>query len=956
MRRSAAPSVKRARFTPPAAAAHHPAAAAASAAPQPKWLDMCPKMPQGTADMVVKSPEPPNSQATTMPDPPDLSDKTLLSNQQGDVEADLIKRPEAARTFLVPRKHIYNSLTPKLPAAMKVQRSDEQNDHTAENNPLKDNGGCSATKYYSVMWGKASKKKHKKWEGDAVLITSGRLVNLKDMEGKDICKGTGYNKRELESLSEGHTLVISGKEIEVMGLISCEDYANGRCFQVSGASCDSAASTATPNKAARPYASPFRAVTGAAEKSRVTETKVYKPRFNPFAPNALVMPQPSPAHQWQNNAAGLPMGDVVVDPHLVMHLRPHQREGVVFLYEAVMGMRSPAVQGAILADEMGLGKTLQCIALVWTLLRQGPYGNRPSLHKVLIVTPGSLVRNWSREFNKWLGVERIRVFTVDQEHKVEEFMKSPIYPVLIISYEMVLRCIDAVRVIPFGLVICDEGHRLKNSSIKTASAIDSLPCKRRILLTGTPIQNDLQEFYSIVEFVNPGILGSAAAFRKVFEEPIVQSHQPSASLEDKQLGETRAAELQRLTGLFVLRRTQEINERYLPPKREFVVMCRPTPLQIQLYRRLLASPAVRSCLNRVTTDRSPHLVCISALKKLCNDPCLLYKTLQKAEALRKGQKKQDSEEESDVSLYDGLYEEFSLIYNPESTSKLESGKLRVLARLLEAMHQKTPVERVVLVSNSTQMLDVLARCCSSWGYSWARLDGTTPVSQRQHLLENFNSRFSTHSVFLLSSKAGGVGLNLVGASRLVLYDIDWNPANDIQAMARVWRDGQHKTVHIYRFLTTGTIEEKIYQRQVSKQGLSGSVVDAASSARSEHIRFSLEELRNLFTLHEGTCCFTHDLLGCPCQEDGGILSGANKDSLVERTCQLGRARNSSSSAQHSTKALSMAELMEWHHLSSTGLSSLPDPDLYQAADDITFVMHNETKLCSETTALTDSVP
>uniref|UniRef100_S4RDA9 RAD54 homolog B n=1 Tax=Petromyzon marinus TaxID=7757 RepID=S4RDA9_PETMA len=804
----------------------------------------------------------------------------------------------------------------------------------------------SVTKYYSVMWGKASKKKHKKWEGDAVLITSGRVVNLKDMEGKDICKGTGYNKRELESLSEGHTLVISGKEIEVMGLISCEDYSNGRCFQVSGASCDSAASSATPNKAARPYANPFRAVTGAPEKFRVTETKVYKPRFDPFAPNALVMPQPSPAHQWQNNAAGLPMGDVVVDPHLVVHLRPHQREGVVFLYEAVMGMSFNVFFGAILADEMGLGKTLQCIALVWTLLRQGPYGNRPSLHKVLIVTPGSLVRNWSREFNKWLGVERIRVFTVDQEHKVEEFMKSPIYPVLIISYEMVLRCIDAVRVIPFGLVICDEGHRLKNSSIKTASAIDSLPCKRRILLTGTPIQNDLQEFYSIVEFVNPGILGSAAAFRKVFEEPIVQSHQPSASLEDKQLGETRAAELQRLTGLFVLRRTQEINQRYLPPKREFVVMCRPTPLQIQLYRRLLASPAVRSCLNRVTTDRSPHLVCISALKKLCNDPCLLYKTLQK---------KQDSEEEADVSLYDGLYEEFSLIYNPESTSKLESGKLRVLARLLEAMHQKTPVERVVLVSNSTQMLDVLARCCSSWGYSWVRLDGTTPVSQRQHLLENFNSRFSTHSVFLLSSKAGGVGLNLVGASRLVLYDIDWNPANDMQAMARVWRDGQHKTVHIYRFLTTGTIEEKIYQRQVSKQGLSGSVVDAASSARSEHIRFSLEELRNLFTLHEGTCCFTHDLLGCPCQGDGGILSGANKKSLVERTCQLGRETNTSSSAQRSTKALSMAELMEWHHFSSTGLSSLPDPDLCQAADDITFVMHNETKPSSETTALTDSV-
>lgn len=146
---------------------------------------------------------------------------------------------------------------------------------------------------------------------------------------------------------------------------------------------------------------------------------------------------------------------------------------------------------------MGLGKTLQCISLIWTLQCQGPYGGKPVIKKTLIVTPGSLVNNWRKEFQKWLGSERIKIFTVDQDHKVEEFINSTFHSVLIISYEMLLRSLDQIKTIPFGLLICDEGHRLKNSSIKTTTALSSLSCEKTVILTGTPVQNDLQEFFCI---------------------------------------------------------------------------------------------------------------------------------------------------------------------------------------------------------------------------------------------------------------------------------------------------------------------------------------------------------------------------------------------------------------------------------------------------------------------------
>lgn len=180
----------------------------------------------------------------------------------------------------------------------------------------------------------------------------------------------------------------------------------------------------------------------------------------------------------------------------------------------------------------------------------------------------------------------------------------------------------------------------------------------------------------------------------------------------------------------------------------------------------------------------------------------------------------------------------------------------------------TTDEKIVLVSNYTSTLDVLQNLVSSRGLTWLRLDGSTPADKRQQLVEKFNRTDNKAAfAFLLSAKAGGAGINLIGASRLVLFDLDWNPATDLQAMARIHRDGQKRPVMIYRMLTTGCIDEKIFQRQITKQGLADSVMDNKSSASA----FTQAELRDIFSLDEETECQTHDLLECPCGGQGYIV-------------------------------------------------------------------------------------
>ena len=197
-------------------------------------------------------------------------------------------------------------------------------------------------------------------------------------------------------------------------------------------------------------------------------------------------------------------------------------------------------------------------------------------------------------------------------------------------------------------------------------------------------------------------------------------------------------------------------------------------------------------------------------------------------------------------------------FNPKSIQCELSGKMAVLDYLLAAIKANTN-DKVVLVSNYTQTLDMFTKLCALRRYQHVRLDGSMSIKKRGKIVEQFNDPGSSDFIFMLSSKAGGCGLNLIGANRLVMFDPDWNPANDDQAMARVWRDGQKKQCFIYRLLSTGTLEEKIFQRQAHKKALSSCVVDNEEDVERH---FSISELRDLFTLNENTKSDTHERFKC----------------------------------------------------------------------------------------------
>ncbi|XP_063483705.1 DNA repair and recombination protein RAD54-like isoform X11 [Symphalangus syndactylus] len=413
-------------------------------------------------------------------------------------------------------------------------------------------------------------------------------------------------------------------------------------------------------------------------------------------------------------------------------------------------------------------------------------------------------------------------------------------PILIISYETFRLHVGVLQKGSVGLVICDEGHRLKNSENQTYQALDSLNTSRRVLISGTPIQNDLLEYFSLVHFVNSGILGTAHEFKKHFELPILKGRDAAASEADRQLGEERLRELTSIVNRCLIRRTSDILSKYLPVKIEQVVCCRLTPLQTELYKRFLRQAKPEEELREGKMSVS-SLSSITSLKKLCNHPALIHDKCV---------------EEEDGFV--GALDLFPPGYNSKTLEPQLSGKMLVLDYILAVTRSRSS-DKVVLVSNYTQTLDLFEKLCRARRYLYVRLDGTMSIKKRAKVVERFNSPSSPDFVFMLSSKAGGCGLNLIGANRLVMFDPDWNPANDEQAMARVWRDGQKKTCYIYRLLSAGTIEEKIFQRQSHKKALSSCVVDEEQDVERH---FSLGELKELFILDEASLSDTHDRLHC----------------------------------------------------------------------------------------------
>ncbi|TXT15851.1 hypothetical protein VHUM_00354 [Vanrija humicola] len=547
---------------------------------------------------------------------------------------------------------------------------------------------------------------------------------------------------------------------------------------------------------------------------------------------------------------------VVIDPRLSKVLRPHQIEGVKFLYRCTTGLLDDKAWGCIMADEMGLGKTLQCIALLWTLLKQSPLPGKGTAEKVVIACPTSLVGNWANELVKWLGPGAVNPLVVDGKGGKAELIpavrrwvaahgRNVTLPVMIVSYETLRSLEQELAGAPIGLLLADEGHRLKNSETLTFQALTSLNVKRRVILTGTPIQNDLSEYFALLNFANPEYLGSKADFKKNFENKILRGRDADASDKEKHESDAKLKELSGLVNKFIIRRTNDLLSKYLPVKYEHVVFCNPSPLQSALYNHFVNSKDVQRLLRG--KDSQP-LKAIGLLRKLCNHPELLNLPEDLAGS-------EDLLPDDYFMGKTGRDRTFNCSY---------SGKFVVLERMLDHIKNHTN-DKIVLISNATQTLDLMERLCRVKKYGCVRLDGSMNVNKRSKIVDRFNDPEGKEFVFLLSSKAGGCGINLIGANRLILFDPDWNPASDQQALARVWRDGQKKECFVYRFMTTGSIEEKVFQRQCQKQNLSACVVDEAEDA-ARH--FTQDDLRQLFKFNTQTACDTHETYKCRRCRDG----------------------------------------------------------------------------------------
>ena len=321
--------------------------------------------------------------------------------------------------------------------------------------------------------------------------------------------------------------------------------------------------------------------------------------------------------------------NVQCPPIIAKKLRPHQRDGVQFMYECVMGLKEYHGNGVILADDMGLGKTLQSVALIYTLLKTGiTCDNKPTAKRVIVVCPCSLVKNWEHEFVKWLGEGTVKVAALAEadrskiEREISSFVHTNVINVLIASYECIrthyklllksAQCCD--------LLVCDEAHRLKNSDNQTAKALNALPVKRRVLLTGTPMQNDLQEFYAMVDFTNPGILGTPDDFRRKMLFPILRGREPDATEAQKAKMLQIQNDMSTTVNDFILRRVNTLNAQHLPPKLVQVVCCNLTEIQSNMYQHLVTSKDMQHVLDGKQVN---CLASIQMLMKLCNHPTLV---------------------------------------------------------------------------------------------------------------------------------------------------------------------------------------------------------------------------------------------------------------------------------------------------------------------------------------------
>lgn len=507
--------------------------------------------------------------------------------------------------------------------------------------------------------------------------------------------------------------------------------------------------------------------------------------------------------------------------------------------------------GGIIGDEMGLGKTIQIIAFLASLHHSGLL-NGP----ILIVCPATVMKQWCNELHHWwppfrsiilhsmgsgMGnnnkktineeeLEQILINSNPDELSYENLkntskLKNEIETnltldslinkvvtdghVLITTYVGLRIHSDILLKVKWAYAILDEGHKIRNPDSDISLTCKKLKTPNRIILSGTPIQNNLNELWSLFDFIYPGKLGTLPVFQQQFVLPINTGGYANATNVQVQTGYKCAVALRDLISPYLLRRVKTDVAKDLPEKKEMVLFCKLTQYQKKKYLEFLHSDE----LTKIENGKRHVLYGIDILRKICNHPDLL--------------------------------ERDKLQYTANYGNPTKSGKMQVVKQLL--LLWKKQGRKTLLFTQSRQMLDILEKFISITdddliGIKYLRMDGTTPISKRQTLVDQFNNE--NYDVFLLTTRVGGLGINLTGANRIIIFDPDWNPSTDMQARERAWRIGQKREVSIYRLMVTGTIEEKIYHRQIFKQFLTNKIL---SDPRQKRF-FKMNELHNLFTL------------------------------------------------------------------------------------------------------------
>nr|XP_028949177.1 protein CHROMATIN REMODELING 24-like [Malus domestica] len=532
-------------------------------------------------------------------------------------------------------------------------------------------------------------------------------------------------------------------------------------------------------------------------------------------------------------------------------LFPHQRDGLKWLWSLHCQGK-----GGILGDDMGLGKTMQICSFL-----AGLFHSRLT-KRVMLVAPKTLLSHWIKELSSVGLTDKIREYygTCAKARKYELQYVLQDKGILLTTYDIVrvnsksLRGDDYVHDdgredIIWDYMILDEvrlGHLIKNPSTQRAKSLLEIPCAHRIIVSGTPLQNNLKELWALFNFCCPELLGDKKCFKEQFESLIVRGNEKNASDREKHIGSTVAKELRERIKPFFLRRLKNevFNEdsdqtsAKLSKKHEIIVWLRLTGCQRKLYEAFLKSELVLSAF-----DGSP-LAALTILKKICDHPLLLTKraaedVLEEMDSMLKPDETCMAEKLAMYIADVAEREDFD-----EKHANL-SCKISFILSLLENLIPQG--HNVLIFSQTRKMLNLIQESLVSHGYKccaeFVRIDGTTKAIDRMRVVNDFLEGNGA-PIFLLTSQVGGLGLTLTRADRVIVVDPAWNPSTDNQSVDRAYRIRQNKDVIVYRLMTCGTVEEKIYKTEIYKGGL----FKTATEHKEQKNRFGTLDLRELFSL------------------------------------------------------------------------------------------------------------